>query len=562
MRKKGDGETIEHFVAYGPLSKHFSFDAELQHKSMKLDGSCHEDYAQKLIPRAVGYSAGLLDYFFRGDIDIIRDDESCSGYMIVNNTDEDMSGTFEIWYDDENEERKSIWSKALTIQKRSKSTHFDFTPAFDAKEFCKYILVFRGQMGQENDAVIGKIINLEDINACYLGAIINARYTGFGQNLAYNVTITFNGGKTISEDIKPIMDNQRKGPDIIRFAEGNPFIFGVLSTTSPAENSYDYYYTVDLFEIDKKLSKINYLGEVLRISNPRKQYQYRNRHYPDEWIYEWYYQLDANDLFISNDGKTVKVIGLYGEFKEFDESLFQKCSAFMPNSAFIKFEGGYFINENRYLICTEHGDLNAYSLNPDELYLEYYCWDLIDCGYTQSGASKVAFEKYWYNYEVKVAGNVLYSKNGTYTRPIEEDPSFDDAVWFDAYALNFILKRDKGYSLSLRKMIDNDHTLIMSYCSEGGVLCEHTGIKNSRGVCNSAKSELISSMEERVYINSKYTFDPYVYYKAGYETYICLSPSFEECFENTKNYTAGYSRDKVNFNNTDITFWRNWREQH
>jgi hypothetical protein len=35
-----------------------------------LDEGCFEDYAAKLIPRAIGYSAALLDYFFRGTIEI------------------------------------------------------------------------------------------------------------------------------------------------------------------------------------------------------------------------------------------------------------------------------------------------------------------------------------------------------------------------------------------------------------------------------------------------------------------------------------------------------------
>lgn len=39
-----------------------------------LDNRCHEEYAQKLIPRAVGYSAGLLDYFFRGTLEISAPD--------------------------------------------------------------------------------------------------------------------------------------------------------------------------------------------------------------------------------------------------------------------------------------------------------------------------------------------------------------------------------------------------------------------------------------------------------------------------------------------------------
>jgi hypothetical protein len=35
-----------------------------------LDGGVYEDYARKLLPRAVGYSAGLIKYFFRGNIEI------------------------------------------------------------------------------------------------------------------------------------------------------------------------------------------------------------------------------------------------------------------------------------------------------------------------------------------------------------------------------------------------------------------------------------------------------------------------------------------------------------
>ena len=34
-----------------------------------LDDRVHTDYGKKLFPRAIGYSAGLIDYFFRGKID-------------------------------------------------------------------------------------------------------------------------------------------------------------------------------------------------------------------------------------------------------------------------------------------------------------------------------------------------------------------------------------------------------------------------------------------------------------------------------------------------------------
>lgn len=35
-----------------------------------LDSNCYDDYARKLIPRAIGYSAQLIDYFFRGRMQV------------------------------------------------------------------------------------------------------------------------------------------------------------------------------------------------------------------------------------------------------------------------------------------------------------------------------------------------------------------------------------------------------------------------------------------------------------------------------------------------------------
>ncbi len=48
-----------------------------------LDDNVYKDYASLLIPRAVGYSAGLLDYFFRGNIEITLPDSGV--YAQTNN---------------------------------------------------------------------------------------------------------------------------------------------------------------------------------------------------------------------------------------------------------------------------------------------------------------------------------------------------------------------------------------------------------------------------------------------------------------------------------------------
>jgi hypothetical protein len=73
---KQTGEPVEHFVAAGYWYYQLSMwnKPELKHAFL-LDEKCHQAYAEKLIPRAIGYSAALLDYFFRGTIAISPPEE-------------------------------------------------------------------------------------------------------------------------------------------------------------------------------------------------------------------------------------------------------------------------------------------------------------------------------------------------------------------------------------------------------------------------------------------------------------------------------------------------------
>jgi hypothetical protein len=154
-----DSENIDHFAVAGRFYEIFEGLPNLQRLLISLDDKCHDDYQKKLIPRAVGYSAGLLDYFFRGYINLISDNTTGSGYVIENKTDEDMEGTFELWYDDTNDNRKMIWSGYLSIVPNGKSSNITFTKPTDAKESCKYVLVLnKGTMGQEQGTVVGKVV--------------------------------------------------------------------------------------------------------------------------------------------------------------------------------------------------------------------------------------------------------------------------------------------------------------------------------------------------------------------------------------------------------------------
>jgi len=69
IAKTGDGENYDHFAKPTYLTRPLEGTA-VYYKTFYQDTNCHEDYAEKLIPRTVGYSAGLLNYFFRGSIEV------------------------------------------------------------------------------------------------------------------------------------------------------------------------------------------------------------------------------------------------------------------------------------------------------------------------------------------------------------------------------------------------------------------------------------------------------------------------------------------------------------
>jgi len=115
-----------------------------------------------LIPRAVAYSAGLINHFFRGKIDMIPDPGS-SGWLIQNlSSDEDMEGTFTLYYDyidpaDSIEKRApvpgAVWTTSGPVVPGGQMVVSAYTtPA----GLVRKTLVFQGRMGAENNVVTGK----------------------------------------------------------------------------------------------------------------------------------------------------------------------------------------------------------------------------------------------------------------------------------------------------------------------------------------------------------------------------------------------------------------------
>lgn len=130
-----------------------------------------EEAHRQLIPRAVAYSAGMINYFFRGDIDLVYDAEQTK-YFIKNNGDEDLQGAFELFFDGTDGKRYPIlqvdWGSLAIPRHQQLEVQVQFPDSTIARpkdSRDRYILVFHGDMGQETrgigiGAVAARVIDL------------------------------------------------------------------------------------------------------------------------------------------------------------------------------------------------------------------------------------------------------------------------------------------------------------------------------------------------------------------------------------------------------------------
>lgn len=138
-------------------------------KSGGLDGKVHEEYVEHLLPRAVGYSAALLDYFFRGSLTVSKVSWDDGGVFISvqNDTDEDMHGRFTLYgihgRDTEDEVREHLLDldggQPISLSAFDEQ-EFRFTVPTNARPTADYALVFRGRLGDEEDAVVGRVFTV------------------------------------------------------------------------------------------------------------------------------------------------------------------------------------------------------------------------------------------------------------------------------------------------------------------------------------------------------------------------------------------------------------------
>ncbi|MEN8225654.1 MAG: hypothetical protein ABFS05_09880 [Bacteroidota bacterium] len=150
-----------------------------------LDDVVYKSYADKLVPKAVGYSSALLDYFFRGKMEVtalpvLFYNEVYGIKVRIKNmtpTQETMTdGTFSFAIQYTPEGGAADGSDDILfptfevanggLQYEDELSTFLYLPesvSIEEYKTFKYRLAFKGTLGDENNAVIGKVFSFEKI---------------------------------------------------------------------------------------------------------------------------------------------------------------------------------------------------------------------------------------------------------------------------------------------------------------------------------------------------------------------------------------------------------------
>ena len=138
-----------------------------------------------LIPRAVGYSAGLINYFFRGRLETNLTEENGFLKFTVKNISGPgktlRNGTFEAYYDSADGTRKPLTiTSGATVDNAgiidgSTSVIMATTPGdVDASSNNPFVLAFTGVIGTEK-AVVGKVAKIKKSGLLYVDDSDNRR---------------------------------------------------------------------------------------------------------------------------------------------------------------------------------------------------------------------------------------------------------------------------------------------------------------------------------------------------------------------------------------------------
>ena len=172
ITKEGNGQKIDNFARLGYLWSDIPPD-QLR-LSLQLDDIVNADYATLLLPRAIAYSQGLVDYFFRGklDVDLMPADPNDPSVVRVSganaSTDVLRGGTLTLYADDPTDptgkrDPAAALDQDLTVTAESGAPveSARFRVPGDTERF---MVVYKGTLGQEAETgtfpggVVGKVL--------------------------------------------------------------------------------------------------------------------------------------------------------------------------------------------------------------------------------------------------------------------------------------------------------------------------------------------------------------------------------------------------------------------
>jgi hypothetical protein len=184
LDKVRDGEMVPTFLRAGYLAGHVIDRAPPGTPiklALQLDDTVYASYAAKLVPMALGYSKGLLDYFFRGklDVDVVANDDGTLAVSGTNASSDPLVRGDLVLYADA--VAQSPGTQPVPVRRRlaplGDTTIAGVAPgqsvsstAFQPEEAERFVAVYTGQLGAEMPApntdpalalpgaVIGKVL--------------------------------------------------------------------------------------------------------------------------------------------------------------------------------------------------------------------------------------------------------------------------------------------------------------------------------------------------------------------------------------------------------------------
>jgi hypothetical protein len=175
-QKTADGDVGYRLATVGFLRDYFlryNLDPARADSRPALDEIVYRDYAERLLPRAVGYSVAALDYFFRGQLDARLDGD---GLVIVNDTPgEIMAGTFALYFDTSDDERVPLGEWTLTLPPKASSPRLTLPAPPKGKHprsLDSFHLVFRGSLGAEGNAVAARRLTREPVRGVWQVSVL------------------------------------------------------------------------------------------------------------------------------------------------------------------------------------------------------------------------------------------------------------------------------------------------------------------------------------------------------------------------------------------------------